>query len=498
MSNNDVLLSMNNINKSFSKVPVLTDVNFDLKYGEVHALVGENGAGKSTLVKIISGVYALDSGTIEFEDKKYVFSSPIQVQNLGINIIHQELFLADQMTVGENIFIGREPKNKIGMLDKKRLYSDSRKILERIGLDIDPKTRMDRLSVAQKQMVKIGEALSRESKILIMDEPTASLPKNETEKLFDLIKQLIGNGISIIYISHHLDEIFRIANRCTVLRDGKNVFTKNIQDIDIDTVIKAMVGKDVNTFFRQRKEQEQSQSREVLRIEHLSTKDKLTDINFSVKAGEVVGISGLLGSGRTELAMALFAQEKYDGKVYLEDKLIRKKDTGRAIKSGICYLPEERKQQAIFSDLSVTHNMTVSYIDDFIKRNFIRKRQEKNIVNEYIKKLSIKTASINQSIKYLSGGNQQKVIIARWILKKPKVLILDEPTRGIDIGAKVDIHELISQLASEGMAIILITSDMPEILALSDRIIVLKDGKIRGELEKHEFSQEKLLSIATK
>lgn len=495
MDDNNILLSMQNICKSFSGVKVLDDVHLQIKFGEVHALVGENGAGKSTLMKILSGVYTSDSGSIHFDGQECKFNNPIDVQNLGITTIHQELFLADTLTIAENIFIGREPSSKIGYINKKSMYKNSKEILGRIGLNIDPSTKVSHINVAQKQMVKIAEALSRKTKLLIMDEPTASLPQHERERLFEIIKQLVSEGISIIYISHHLEEIFTIADRCTILRDGSNVLTKNIKDISMEEIIRAMVGRDVDKYYRQRSTAIDN-SKEVLRVENLSTADKLKDISFNVKVGEVVGLAGLMGAGRTELAMTLFGQSQYMGNVYLDDRPVRINSAKDAISLGICYVPEERKVQGIFKHLSVLENMTLPFINEFITNLFITKAKEKKMVDYFVNKFSIKVASFRQPIKYLSGGNQQKIILARWMIKKPKILILDEPTRGIDIGAKVDIHSLISELAEDGVAIILISSDLPELLALSDRILVLKNGYLKGELKQEEANKEKVLSYA--
>jgi ribose transport system ATP-binding protein len=486
---------MENISKSFPGVKALDHVNLELYTGKVLALLGENGAGKSTLMKILSGVYTKDSGDIYFEGNKIDIHSPKHAQSLGIAIIHQELNLLPYLSIAENIFIGREfTKNMTGRIDWKKLYRESKKYLEQLGVTIDPRTLVKNLSVGEQQMVEIAKALSLDAKIIIMDEPTDALTNKETEKLFKVIRTLKQNGKAIVYISHRLKEIFEICDDVTVMRDGKYIGSANVKNIDQEKLIEMMVGRKLEDKFPRKI---LKPGKEMIRVEHLSKKGVLKDVNLSVRSGEVVGLSGLMGAGRTELAKAIFGALKIDsGDIYLEGEKVKINNPKDAVSLGIAYVSEDRKMEGLILKLSVRHNMTLSALGQFSTAGQINANKESRQVEEYIKKLAIKTPSSLQRVKNLSGGNQQKVVLSKWMMINPKVLILDEPTRGVDVGAKVEIYELINKLKESGVAIIMISSEMPEVMGISDRIVVMHEGKITGEFTHDEVSQEKIMQSA--
>jgi ribose transport system ATP-binding protein len=486
---------MENISKSFPGVKALDHVNLELYTGKVLALLGENGAGKSTLMKILSGVYTKDSGDIYFEGNKIDIHSPKYAQSLGIAIIHQELNLLPYLSIAENIFIGREfTKNMTGRIDWKKLYRESKKYLEQLGVTIDPRTLVKNLSVGEQQMVEIAKALSLDAKIIIMDEPTDALTNKETEKLFKVIRTLKQNGKAIVYISHRLKEIFEICDDVTVMRDGKYIGSANVKNIDQEKLIEMMVGRKLEDKFPRKI---LKPGKEMIRVEHLSKKGVLKDVNLSVRSGEVVGLSGLMGAGRTELAKAIFGALKIDsGDIYLEGEKVKINNPKDAVSLGIAYVSEDRKMEGLILKLSVRHNMTLSALGQFSTAGQINANKESRQVEEYIKKLAIKTPSSLQRVKNLSGGNQQKVVLSKWMMINPKVLILDEPTRGVDVGAKVEIYELINKLKESGVAIIMISSEMPEVMGISDRIVVMHEGKITGEFTHDEVSQEKIMQSA--
>lgn len=492
---NRPILKMENISKSFPGVKALDHVNLELYTGKVLALLGENGAGKSTLMKILSGVYTKDSGDIYFEGNKIDIHSPKYAQSLGIAIIHQELNLLPYLSIAENIFIGREfTKNMTGRIDWKKLYRESKKYLEQLGVTIDPRTLVKNLSVGEQQMVEIAKALSLDAKIIIMDEPTDALTNKETEKLFKVIRTLKQNGKAIVYISHRLKEIFEICDDVTVMRDGKYIGSANVKNIDQEKLIEMMVGRKLEDKFPRKI---LKPGKEMIRVEHLSKKGVLKDVNLSVRSGEVVGLSGLMGAGRTELAKAIFGALKIDsGDIYLEGEKVKINNPKDAVSLGIAYVSEDRKMEGLILKLSVRHNMTLSALGQFSTAGQINANKESRQVEEYIKKLAIKTPSSLQRVKNLSGGNQQKVVLSKWMMINPKVLILDEPTRGVDVGAKVEIYELINKLKESGVAIIMISSEMPEVMGISDRIVVMHEGKITGEFTHDEVSQEKIMQSA--
>ncbi|WP_217499352.1 sugar ABC transporter ATP-binding protein [Parageobacillus sp. VR-IP] len=491
-----VLLEMKNIHKTFPGVKALDNVQLNVRAGEVHILLGENGAGKSTLMKILAGVYQADKGTIYIEGKQVDIKSPKDAQKHGIGIIFQEFNLIPHLSVAENIFFGRVPRFLSSIVNRKKLFEDTTRILNELQLDISPKTLVKDLGVAEQQMVEIAKAFSINSKILIMDEPTAALTEQEIDKLFERIHDLKKKGVGIIYISHRLEEFARIADRVTIMRDGRYVTTVDFDKSSIDELIGLMVGRSLEDKFP--KDTTIKKGREILRVENLSTKDKLKKVSFSLHAGEILGISGLMGSGRTELARAIFGADPIsEGQIYIDGEKVKINSPREAIERGISYLSEDRKKNGVALNLSIRENITMANLKVISSGGVINQKHEINTVEEFIKNLNIKTPSMEQKVKFLSGGNQQKVIIAKWLHTKAKIFIFDEPTRGIDVGAKIEVYQLINKLAREGNAVIIISSEMPEILGLSDRILVMNDGKCTAILDRKEATQEKVMYYAT-
>ena len=496
MSNITPLLQMKNVSKSFPGVKALEDVKLEAYSGEVLALLGENGAGKSTLMKILSGVYKKDSGSIIIEGSEVDIKGIKDAEKLGIAIIHQELSLLPNLSIWENIFLGNEGFNGITRrINKKQLKEKSEALLKDIGFNTDVNTLIKDLNVGEKQLVEIAKALSKNSKIIIMDEPTTALTDVETENLFKVINKLRSENMGIVYISHRMDEIFQICDKVTVLRDGKYIGEVKTDDITKDDLISMMVGRKLEEQFPYKK---LTEGHAILKVENLSYDEKVCNISLEAKSGEILGISGLMGSGRTEMAKTIFGEyKKSSGKILVDGEEVNISSPKESIEKGICYLSEDRKKEGLILGMSVGSNMTLSNLKKYeggAKR--INKIEESKEVEEYIKKLSIKTPSAEQLIKNLSGGNQQKVILAKWIMLSPKVLIIDEPTRGIDVGAKKEIYEVLNELKAIGTAIIMISSDMTEILGVSDRILVMHEGKISGELSREEASQEAIMKYA--
>lgn len=488
------ILKMEGISKSFPGVRALEDVRLELYKGSVHALVGENGAGKSTLMKILGGIYPKDSGTITLRGVNVEFRGPKDAQKQGIAIIHQELNLIPYLSIAENIFIGREFLRRTGRIDWGRLVQESWKYLSQLGIDTDPKVLVKDLGVGEQQMVEIAKALSCDAEIIIMDEPTAALTDQEIAKLHQIIRNLKQKGKAIVYISHKLDEVFAVCDEVSVLRDGKFIGHAPITGIDSEGLIQMMVGRKLEEKFRRALI---TPGPEVLRVENLTKNGVLNGISFVVKAGEVLGVAGLMGSGRTEMAKAIFGAIKADGgTIYLNNYPVKIKSPRDAVRAGIAYVSEDRKMEGLFLKLSVKHNLSITALQKFATAGKINKKAEAEAVEGYINRLKIKTPSTKQIIKNLSGGNQQKVVLSKWMLINPKVLILDEPTRGVDIGAKIEIYELINQLKAEGVAIILISSELPEVMGISDRIIVIHEGRVTGEYSHDEASQEKIMRNA--
>ncbi|WP_063100735.1 sugar ABC transporter ATP-binding protein [Escherichia coli] len=494
----ETFLQMKHITKRFPGVLVLNDVQFSLRRGEVHALLGENGAGKSTLMKILSGVYQPDEGEIIFEDKPVSFSDPLSAQNVGITIIHQEFNLFPELTVEENIFIGREfcKKNR-WRLDEKQQRQATIEILQKLNLAIKPDTLVADLTVAQQQMVEIAKAISVNARILIMDEPTAALTETEIESLFRVTRLLKEQGTGIVYISHRLEELALIADRATVMRDGQYISTVDYECVKISDLIAMMVGRDLGNIYPRREALQQRIP--VLEVNGLTRKGVLNDINFTLYRGEILGFAGLMGAGRTELARAIFGADSIDsGTLKLNGKETVIKDISDAIQQGISYLTEDRKKEGLALNLSVERNIMLGNYPEYSDRfGNVDSRRCQQTSEEQVKALRIKTPNLEQAALNLSGGNQQKIIIARWVCKDTDILIFDEPTRGIDVGAKQEIYELMNRLVAKGKSIIMISSELPEVLGMCDRILVMRSGRITGELSAKEATQEKIMQYAT-
>lgn len=488
-------IKMHNIYKAFGTNQVLTGVNFDLLEGEVHALMGENGAGKSTLMNILIGLHKLDQGTISIDGKETYFQTPKEAEEYGIAFIHQELNIWNDMTVLENLFIGKEISNGIGILDNKKMTEKAEKIFERLAVHIPLKQEAHLCSVGEKQMVEIAKALMTNAKVIVMDEPTAALTEREIQKLFEVINALRKDGVSIVYISHRMEEIFTICDRITVMRDGKTVDTKPIPETNFNDVVRKMVGRELTDRFPV---SEAKQGDVILEMKKASRKGKFHDVNFYVRSGEIIGFSGLMGSGRTEIMHTLFGLDSLDqGEVWVKGKQVSIHNPNDAMKEGIGFVTEDRKDEGLVLDFSVKDNIALTSLYDFAPRGIINKKKEKQFVDMLIKRLNIKTQSSSTLVRQLSGGNQQKVVIAKWVGIGLSVLILDEPTRGVDVGAKREIYNLMNELAERGVAIIMVSSELPEILGMSDRIYVVHEGKISGELNKDEATQEKIMTYAT-
>ena len=494
---NKVILEMKGIDKKFSGVHALKSVNLELCEGEVHALMGENGAGKSTLMKVLCGIYERNAGEVILFGKPVNFSNIKDSQNAGIAIIHQELNMMNHLTVAQNIYIGREPMVNGIYIDDKKMEEDAKKLFERIGVDIDPSVKVGSLTVGKQQMVEIAKAVSHDSKILILDEPTAALTQTEVEELFTIMNDLKAKGIGMIYISHRMDEINRISDRITVMRDGEYVGTLITADTTKDEIVKMMVGR---VIYGDKKEQS-TVSRDaevVLEVKNLNRGKEIKDVSFKLRRGEILGFSGLMGAGRTEVARAIYGADKLDsGEIYMNGKKVRNKTPEEAVRNGICYLSEDRKRYGLLLDKSVAENSVLSNLDDYIKCGVINDAKIEEAAEKENAKLKTKTPSMKQLLKNLSGGNQQKVIIARWLLKNSDIFIFDEPTRGIDIGAKSEMYTLMEELAAEGKSIIMISSELSEIQRLSDRVVVMCEGRITGELDIADATQEKIMAYAT-
>ncbi|MDG4728585.1 sugar ABC transporter ATP-binding protein [Bacillus pumilus] len=488
-------IEMHNIHKAFGKNTVLSGVSFDLVTGEVHALMGENGAGKSTLMNLLTGLYSLDQGTIQIDGKETAFKNPKEAEQHGIAFIHQELNIWPDMTVLENLFIGKEIYTKFGLLDTKKMKVLAQSQLDRLSVNLSLDQEAGSCSVGQKQMIEIAKALMTDAKVIIMDEPTAALTDREIEKLFQVIESLKKEGVSIVYISHRMEEIFAICDRITIMRDGKTVDTKAIPETNFHEVVKKMVGRELTDRYPERLP---SLGDIVLEVKQATRKGQFHDISFSVKAGEIVGVAGLMGAGRTEMMRSLFGLDPLDqGEIWVHGKKAVIKKPSDAVKLGIGFITEDRKDEGLMLDASIRENIGLPNLESFSPKGLIDKKNEQDFVDLLIKRLTIKTASSEISARSLSGGNQQKVVIAKWIGIQPKVLILDEPTRGVDVGAKREIYQLMNELTDRGVAILMVSSELPEILGMSDRVLVIHEGTISGELNKSDATQERIMTLAT-
>jgi ribose transport system ATP-binding protein len=491
----DYLLEMRQITKVFPGVRALTDVDFTILPGEVHALMGENGAGKSTLMKILSGVYQRDGGDLLFKGRSVRFSTPRQAQDAGIATIYQELNQIPYLSITENIFLGSEINRARAFIDWPRMHEQARQLLAKLRLHLDPRTPVNQLGVGQQQLVEVAKALHYKADLIIMDEPTSALSLREIEDLYTIIRELKTQGVAICYISHHLEEVFQIADRVTVLRDGYHITTLPTAEITLDKLINLMVGRDLSEKFPK---EIINPGAEILRVEHLSQGERLRDISFSVRAGEILGIAGLVGAGRTELVRAIFgADEISSGAIYMDGKRVQIRNPRDAIRQGIALLTEDRKQQGLILNQSTRNNITLAVLRKLTRTLFTNPQRERSLAEDYIQRFAIKTPSQDQLAVNLSGGTQQKVVLGKWMATQPRVLIFDEPTRGIDVGAKVEIYKLMNQLAAQGVAIIMVSSELPEVLGMSDRILVLRGGRLTGELQRSTATQEKIMEYAT-
>jgi ABC-type sugar transport system ATPase subunit len=493
----DPILEAEHIDKRFPGVHALDDVSLTVIQGEVHAVVGENGAGKSTLMKILAGAYSPDRGTICVDGEAVTIESPRVAQELGIITIYQELSLVDALSVGENVFLGDLPTRPgtSWQVDWPTVWRRSIELLDRVGLRVNPQTPVRKLSVAQKQMVEIARALARNVRVLILDEPTSSLTERETEKLFEIIALLRKRGVGIIYISHRLGEVFRIAQRVTVLRDGIVVGSLPVLEASEDLLIRMMVGRDLSRLFT---EARSSDAPVRLEVRGLSRRGVLHDVNLSLRGGEIVGLAGLVGAGRTELARCLFGADGINaGEIILDGSVVDIRSPGHAVDLGIALVPEDRKLQALILGMGVRENLSLPVLDRLGSPFVPSRRRERALASDYIKSLRIRTPHMEHRVATLSGGNQQKIVIARWLATKPKVLILDEPTRGIDVGAKAEVHALIARLAEQGVAILMISSELPEVLGMSHRILVMRGGRIVADIPRQHATEESIMAAAT-
>ena len=488
-------IEMRGIDKSFGGNAVLKNAGFLLDDGEIHALMGENGAGKSTLMKILTGVYTKDAGQVIVDGKEVCYNNPQEAEKAGIVFIHQELNVLFDLTVEENMFLGKEIKKVFGICDRKAMRKRVQEILDMLGVDIDPTQRMDELSIGQQQMIEIAKALMVDAKVLIMDEPTAALTQSETEVLFKVVNSLRQKGVSIVYISHRMEEIFELCDRITILRDGTYIDTKRIADIDMNDIVKMMIGREIGERYPVRNSKIGDVAFEV---KNLNCPGAFENVSFEVRAGEVLGVSGLMGAGRTEIMQAIFGNmPNVTGQLFLDGKEIKNKNPQQAIQNGIGFITEDRKVEGLMLEESIMKNISLANLGRISNGGVINKKKEQELVNKGIEELRIRCFGPQHECNNLSGGNQQKVIFAKWIYTNPKVLILDEPTRGVDIGAKKEIYNIINELAAKGVAIIMVSSELPEVLGMSDRVMVVREGEVRGILNKEEANQESIMTLAT-
>ena len=488
-------IEMKGIDKAFGSNQVLKNAGFFLKDGEVHALMGENGAGKSTLMKILTGVYTRDAGTVLVDGKEVVYKNPQEAEKAGIVFIYQELNVLFDLTVEENLFMGKEITKGFGICDRKAMRAKAQEVMDKMGVNIPVNAVMSDLSVGQQQMVEICKALMADAKVIIMDEPTAALTASETRGLFEVINSLRKKGVSIVYISHRMEEIFELCDRITVLRDGEYVGTENIADIDLDHVVQMMIGRTIGERFPKR---ESHIGGEVLRVEGLTSGKLFKDVHFDVKAGEVLGVSGLMGAGRTEIMQALFGNLPVDaGKIYIDGKEVTIKNPRQAIAAGIGFITEDRKVEGLLLEKSIAENIHIANLGKVSNGLILNKEKQMAIVKKGIEEFKVRCFGPDHECGNLSGGNQQKIVLAKWVYTDPKILILDEPTRGVDIGAKKEIYNIINQMAANGVAVIMVSSELPEVLGMSDRIAVVHEGKITGILDAAEADQAKVMTLAT-
>lgn len=488
-------IEMKGINKSFGTNQVLKNAGFVLEDGEVHALMGENGAGKSTLMKILTGVYTRDDGTVIVDGEEVVYKSPQEAEKAGIVFIYQEINSLFDMTVEENLFMGKEITKGFGIVDKKAMRAKAQEVMDKMGVSIPVDAVMGELSVGQQQMVEICKALMVDAKVIIMDEPTAALTQSETEGLFEVIESLRKKGVSIVYISHRMEEIFELCDRITILRDGTYIDTKYIKDITMDDVVQMMIGREIGERFPKR---DVKIGDEVLRVEGLTKNKVFHDVCFSVRAGEVLGVSGLMGAGRTEIMQSIFGNlSRESGKIFIDGEEVTIKNPRQAIAAGIGFVTEDRKTEGLLLEKSIAENIEIANLKKVSSKGVLNKKKQDKIVKQGIEEFRVKCFGPWHECNNLSGGNQQKVVLAKWIYTDPKILILDEPTRGVDIGAKKEIYDVINQLAAKGVAVIMVSSELPEVLGMSDRIMVVHEGTVTGIIDAADADQAKVMTLAT-
>ncbi|MFZ1043372.1 MAG: sugar ABC transporter ATP-binding protein [Anaerolineales bacterium] len=491
----EYVLELKEISKRFGNVEVLHGVSFGLKPGEVHALLGENGAGKSTLIKVITGIYQPDGGEIYLNDHRVHFEDPLQARQAGIAAIYQELSLCPDLNVAENIFLGRQPTTAGGRIDWNNLYSEADRLLKSLGVHLDLRTKTRNLSIAQMQSVEIARAFSLNARILIMDEPTSSLTLNEVAELFGLVRRLRDEGAAIIFISHRLEELFEVADRVTILRDGSYVDTRLVKDVSRDELVRLMVGRTISNLFPK---QDVKPGEIALKVENLSQAGIFEDISFELRRGEILGMAGLVGAGRTDVARAIFGvTPPTSGRIQIEGRWVEITSPQQAINLGLAYVPEDRQLHGLIPAMSITSNISLPILKKYARRGWLMDKAERSAAFTAAQQMEVRASTIWQIARTLSGGNQQKVVLAKWLSTKPRILILDEPTRGIDVGTKAAVHALMSKLASEGIAILMISSELPEVLGMSDRIIVMHEGQMTGHFTRTEATQEKIISAAT-
>jgi ribose transport system ATP-binding protein len=491
----DPLWELRGISKAFPGVQALDDVSMEIYPGEVHALLGENGCGKSTLAKCLAGVHQPESGEIFYQQKQVNFRHPMEARAAGVATIYQEFSLVPTLTVAENIYLGRYPRSAAGAIDWATVRSGTVQILEQLSLKIDPDVDVKSCSVAEQQLVEIAKAISLESNLLIMDEPTAALGLVETERLMELIRRLTKQNKAIIYISHRLDEVFKIADRVTILKDGKRVATAPISELNMSNVVRMMIGFDIQQHYPKEKN---TKAETCLKVENLTTEDGVHEVTFDVKVGEVFGLGGMLGSGRTEIVRALFGLERIrSGKIFLYGKDVRFRSPNEAVTAGVGLVPENRKSDGCFFNFEAPKNITISRLKQILEGPFLSLSAELKVGEDYIKRMNIHPSALEKSVQFLSGGSQQKVVVARWLFSQARLLIMDEPTQGIDIGAKLEVYNVINELTASGISIILISSDFPELLAMTDRIAVVRDGQILEITESQSMTEYQLISLAS-
>jgi ribose transport system ATP-binding protein len=489
-----IVLSLRNITKTFPGVRALDGITLDFYAGEVHSICGENGAGKSTLMKILSGVYSLEEGEIYLNGKKEIIKNPLDALNKGQSIIFQEFNLIDALSIAENIYLGRLSNKNGTWVNWGEINEEARKLMQRVGYNIDPTTLIKNLSVAEKQMVEIAKALSYHSRIIIMDEPSATLTSKEVEKLFKIINGLRDDGVTVIYISHKLEEVMAISDRVSIMRDGRIIHTYPIKDVNENMIVQDMVGRTVDQKYPKRLNKPGEDAPIALEVRNLCRKNVFENISFQLRKGEILGFAGLVGSGRTEIARAIFGADKLDsGEIFINGKSVKINSPKTAIKNGLALLTEDRKSQGLHLNITLSKNITCANLNSVTKKGFLRRSEEKNACNTFIKKLAIKTPSTEQRVINLSGGNQQKVVLAKWLYANSNIIILDEPTRGIDVGAKMEIYNLMNDLIASGKSIIMISSELPELLAMSDRVMVVYEGHQKGTLSGDEITAENVM-----